>query len=472
MVLVFTPDCNRSGTPFSDDFRMEDLVVRIKRSGKLDTRSARLKLSAQKEPYWTSLAPREAMGYYRPVHGGAGTWSARIYDPVTKRSLRKALGTADDFTDGDDRDVFCYAQAQVKAREWFEHARAEIRGEPVRRGPFTVKDAWEAYAEDAERRGMKSLNPTRAVVVAHILPAFGSVEVSELTQYRVEKWHLKLSQTAARRRSKKGDEPVFRSEPSTDDEKRARRETANRVLAILKAMLTFAKRRRLTRASGEAWREAMPFRGTTASRQRFLNPEEAQRLVNACSKDFRPLVQGALFTGARCGELSRLTVSDFNAGSGTIYISPSKNLKTRHIVLTEEGQMFFKGHTAGRRGDEPMFLRESFSNRNSKSSKVIRPWKKSEPARAIVGACEKAGLEPMTFHELRHTYASMLVNRGVPLAYVAAQLGHSGTLMVEKHYGHLAPSALAESIRKLAPKMGILDQENVAPLEIKKEQGA
>ncbi len=447
-------------------------MVRIKRSGKLDTRSARLRLPFQKEPYWTPLAPQEAMGYYRPKHGGAGTWSARIYDPATKRSLRKALGTADDFTDGDDRDVFSYAQAQVKAREWIEQARAEIRGEPFRRGPFTVKDAWEAYAEHAEHRGMKSLTQTRAVVAAHILPAFGSVDVSELTQLRVERWHLKLSQSAARRRSKKGGEPVFRPEPSTDDEKRARKETANRVLAVLKAMLTFAKRRRLTRASGEAWREALPFRGTTASRQRFLNPEEAQRLVNACPKDFRPLVQGALFTGARFGELSRLIVSDFNAANGTIYIGPSKNLKTRHVVLTEEGQMFFKVHTAGRRGDQPMFLRESFTTRNSQSAKVIRPWRKSEPARAVVVACENAGLEPLTFHELRHTYASGLVNRGVPLAYVAAQLGHSGTLMVEKHYGHLAPSALAESIRTLAPKMGILDQENVSVLTIKKDQSA
>lgn len=43
---------------------------------------------------------------------------------------------------------------------------------------------------------------------------------------------------------------------------------------------------------------------------------------------------------------------------------------------------------------------------------------------------------------------------------------------IDKHYGHLAPSALAESIRTLAPRMGILDHENVASLEIMKGQSA
>ena len=68
---------------------------------------------------------------------------------------------------------------------------------------------------------------------------------------------------------------------------------------------------------------------------------------------------------------------------------------------------------------------------------------------------QDAKIEAMGFHELRHTYASGLVNKGVPLAYVAAQLGHTDTTMVEKYYGHLCPSALADSIRKLAPVLKI-----------------
>jgi integrase len=49
---------------------------------------------------------------------------------------------------------------------------------------------------------------------------------------------------------------------------------------------------------------------------------------------------------------------------------------------------------------------------------------------------------------------------------VAAQLGHTDTRMVERHYGHLCPNALAESIRSLAPKLGIESPAKVEPLKI------
>ena len=74
---------------------------------------------------------------------------------------------------------------------------------------------------------------------------------------------------------------------------------------------------------------------------------------------------------------------------------------------------------------------------------------------AMARACEAAKIKHLTFHELRHTYASALVNAGVPLAFVARQLGHADTRMVELHYGHLAHSAMAESIRRLTPTLGL-----------------
>jgi len=52
------------------------------------------------------------------------------------------------------------------------------------------------------------------------------------------------------------------------------------------------------------------------------------------------------------------------------------------------------------------------------------------------------------------------------MAYVAAQLGHTDTRMTEKHYGHLAPTALADAIRTLAPKLGLGNAPKVAPLKI------
>jgi integrase len=54
---------------------------------------------------------------------------------------------------------------------------------------------------------------------------------------------------------------------------------------------------------------------------------------------------------------------------------------------------------------------------------------------------------PVNFHVLRHTHASHLAMKGVGLGVIAAQLGHADTRMTEKHYAHLAPSYVADTIR-------------------------
>ena len=89
------------------------------------------------------------------------------------------------------------------------------------------------------------------------------------------------------------------------------------------------------------------------------------------------------------------------------------------------------------------------------------PWKRSEQQRPFLAACETAQLADIRFHGLRHTYASRLVMKGAPLAVVAAQLGHSDTRMVEKHYGHLAPNYVRDTVRSLYSQMGLDASANV-----------
>ena len=86
----------------------------------------------------------------------------------------------------------------------------------------------------------------------------------------------------------------------------------------------------------------------------------------------------------------------------------------------------------------------------------------------MAAVCEAANLEPLVFHELRLTYASGLVNRGVPLVFVAMQLGHRDTSMVEMHYGHLCQHAKAEAVPKLAPVLGIHQPGGIAALQVKR----
>ena len=58
---------------------------------------------------------------------------------------------------------------------------------------------------------------------------------------------------------------------------------------------------------------------------------------------------------------------------------------------------------------------------------------------------------------LRHTHGSLLAMSGVPMGVVAAQLGHADTRMTEKHYAHLAPSYVAQTIRANFPTLGLSD---------------
>src|SRR4051812_39504314 len=83
------------------------------------------------------------------------------------------------------------------------------------------------------------------------------------------------------------------------------------------------------------------------------------------------------------------------------------------------------------------------------------PWTMSHQLRPIADAGAAARLEPpATFHALRHTWASHRVMAGAPLMVVAQALGHADTRMVEKHYGHLAPSYVRDVIRATALGIG------------------
>lgn len=202
--------------------------------------------------------------------------------------------------------------------------------------------------------------------------------------------------------------------------------------------------------SDDEWRQIKPYRGVDAARVRYLSDCEAILLVNACRSDFRVLVTAALLTGCRYSELTRLRVGDYNPDVGTLHIVTSKNANPRHVVLTDEGRRLFDLIVAGRSAAQIILARDDG-----------RAWGRSEQHRRMADACSAANVTACTFHALRHTYASRLVMKGVPLAVVAAQLGHKDTRMVEKHYGHLAPSYVADTIRAAFGELGIPERSNV-----------
>jgi integrase len=281
----------------------------------------------------------------------------------------------------------------------------------------------------------------------------GHLEVQELTTARLRKWRDDLASSPARLRSGLGKELAFRPASDDRDAIRQRRSTANRVLTILKAALNHAWNEGEV-PSDDAWRRLRPFKDADSARVRYLTEDECTRLVNSTDPGFRPMVQAALLTGCRYSELASLVVADYSSDAGAIQVRITKSGKPRHVILTADGQSYFDSLTAGREPEELMFRK---ANGN--------PWGRSHQTRPLRSACEHAGIKPpANFHALRHTYASHAVMGGVPLQVVADNLGHADTRMVEKYYGHLAPSYKAEQIRAGTPTLGVIGDTSVTSI--------
>jgi integrase len=422
-------------------------MPRTLRDAALETRAARSRLKARGKPYYRALETGLHLGYRRP-QTGSGKWLARHYIGDQAYEL-ETLAIADDFSDADGVAVLSYRQAQAKARERMVARAHHAAG---KHGPLTVADAVESYLHflDTHRKtGYHARHRARAF----ILPTLGNIEVQALATEQLRKWHADIAKVPARARTAPGAKQQHRKPDHSADGIRRRRVSANVVLTILKAALNFAWREGRT-PSDAAWRRVRPFEGVDAARVRYLTISECRRLINAAAPDFRKLVQAALATGCRYGELCRLTVADFDADNGTLAIRITKSGKSRHVALTDEGAALFREWCAGRAGSEILLLRANG-----------KPWSISQQQGPMQKACERARIVPVvSFHILRHTHGSMLAMRGVPMGVIAEQLGHSNTRVTEKHYAHLAPSFVHDTIRANAPTFGIAGGEKVKPI--------
>jgi integrase len=452
----FTPSAPGS-SPRATKHRSNRPMARTVADRNLGTREARRRLAARRKPYWRAIERGLHVGYYKGSRGGR--WVARRY-LGEGRYQETVIGTADDVLDADGRAILDFDKAQAGAREWFH---AEIRravGEAPDAGPFTVSLVLDAYL-DWYALHRKALDATRSAIEAHIRPALGELEGAKLTTARIRHWHDQLAGQPARVRTRRGEMPRHREAPNGPEGQRARRSTANRVLTILKAALNHVRTHppkdhetAVAACDPEAWRKVKPYRGADAARVRYLQADECRRLLNACPADFRALVRGALATGCRYGELARFEVRDFNRDSGTLLVRESKSGKRRYVVLDDEAVAFFDSVTAGRSGEERIFRRAAGD-----------AWGKSHQARPLLAACRAASVEPAaSFHVLRHTWASHRVMNGATLMVVAQVLGHADTRMVEKHYGHLAPSYVRDAVRATGMDLGPWNAPTVVPL--------
>lgn len=215
--------------------------------------------------------------------------------------------------------------------------------------------------------------------------------------------------------------------------------TINRYRSTLQAVLTWAQKRRLM---PRGW--ANPVKETELlpvdnSRIRFLSEEEYQRLLLASKvsywKMLHVLIKMAVTTGARRGTLLGLRWRDIDLEAGQAFAERTKNGEPFVMVLQEDVVHELRRLRGGARADELVF-----QGRN--------PYKPMEIDKAFKNALDKARLEGVVFHTLRHTHASWLARKGVPLLAIADSLNHK-SLAMTKRYAHLCVDSRAEMLSKV-----------------------
>lgn len=411
-------------------------MARTARAGDLETRTPRLKLKVQKKPYWSRTGKGGVhIGYRRRKPYGKdanGSWLVRRYTGTTYET--EVFAEADDFSEADGLSILSYAQAM-------ERLGTEL-SELQRRTRYTVQDAVDDYLTYLKLNG-KSASETEGALKHYAVRYFGPDRaLSDLTRDDFAKWPAWALENPPPGRRKKPSPPKKLTPEESADALRRRKERINRVLNSVLACFNRAYENEHV-PSREAWNRLRRFRGTEQPRKRWLDLKECTQLMAECRPDFRKILQAGLLTGARWSELRRLRVGDYS--DGTVLVAQSKAGKPRHVFLTEEGQVAFDDWTAGRDWAALIFERDGGDE-----------WGSHDQHRPMRAACDAARIKPaIGFHILRHTYASLLVQNGTPLPFVASQLGHSDTRMVSKHYGHLAPSPIKEAVRNNLPSFGM-----------------
>ena len=345
-----------------------------------------------------------------------------------------SLGVADDYEDADGIRVLSFDQAQAKAREWAADMSAHSAG--VSRKPYTVADAAKAWLKT-------QTGPTAEIHVRnHILPTLGHIVLNKLTKPTLYDWHQDLGSKAPKWTAFPKAKKAFDiNDPET---RRRRQDTANRVLRSLKAILTLAYDNEKVK-SHTAWTTVKPFDNTARMRTEYLTPDEGKRFIEVCEPDFCNLVQGALYTGCRYGELCTLTVEAYDSLDRSIKVLQGKTKRTKFVYLTDEETAFFDEQVKGKSQGDFMFLRSDGTE-----------WKKDHQRERMKDACAAAKIEKhITFHNLRHTFASLLAMGGTRRELVQKQMGHSSARMTDR-YTHFEKSFEEQTIRHNKPSFGFV----------------
>lgn len=209
--------------------------------------------------------------------------------------------------------------------------------------------------------------------------------------------------------------------------------TTNRVVIVLRHMFNLARKWRVPGI------EENPTAGISlapdVTRERFLSLEEAQRLIASIDEDENAHAGNAimllLLTGARRNEITHARWEYLDWDKRTLLVPMSKSGKPRSIALNAVAMDLLRSIRTT--NDSPYICPSAVTGQPSQS--LFFPWRRIRA---------RAELPDLRLHDLRHSFASFLVNRGVSLYVVQGLLGHATTRYTQR-YAHLMPDTLRDA---------------------------
>jgi len=213
--------------------------------------------------------------------------------------------------------------------------------------------------------------------------------------------------------------------------------TVNRELACIKHMFTMAIQ--WSKADKNPVKKVKLFRENN-QRLRYLEREEAEKLVRNCKGYTKQIVIIALNTGMRKGEILGLKWSDIDFRRGIIYLLDTKNGERREVPMNDMVKRAFVNQHKYK--DSPYI----FCNKDGRPFRDIR--------KSFIAGLKKSGIINFRFHDTRHSFASQLVMSGIDLNTVRELLGHKSIRMTLR-YSHLSPAHKKRAVDVLGQKWSL-----------------
>ncbi|UWR04731.1 site-specific integrase [Ruegeria conchae] len=360
------------------------------------TKTQRAKLTPRRKPYYRRLSDRLAIGYRR-LNTAVGTWVVRERNTDGSYTERKLSGVSpDDVIDANGVDVLTFDQACDLARDALAPAKADVT---LQRAADEWRDRKISETDSAKRA-----QNYRNSAARHVAKFPTGIKVADITAKMVQDFR-----------------DNFLEGVTDPDAKRARRATANKQLAELKAILNAAVKA-YTLDIARPWDAVNKFPKAESHGKRVivLSPDQRIALLDACqSPALATLVRVALLTGCRPGELFSARVRDLTGRR----LAVRGKTGARVMVLSQAAADLLAG--IGGDPDDHLLLKDDGN-----------PWLEDDQLDPFRAAADAAGLpEGATLYCTRHTYITDHLARGVPVTALAQQCGTS-VQMIEKTYAN------------------------------------